>query len=125
MIIEKKKTQDKIKKVYISGPITGIENWQAVFLAAEKELVEMPGVFSVANPLRIGETVERAFLHCLQDDNVREEPDYADYMREDIKALTECDCICMLPGWKCSKGARMEYRIAKILDMAVLEYKPE
>ena len=31
----------------------------------------------------------------------------------------------MLPGWKRSKGARLEYRIAKILNMQILEFQPE
>ena len=113
MIIEKKKLKDEIKRIYISGPITGVENWQETFLTAEKELCEMPGIFFVINPIYIAERVEKTLKM----------PDYTDYMREDIKALSECDCICMLPGWKRSKGARMEYRIAKILNMNVLEYQ--
>lgn len=64
-----------IGNVYISGPITGVENWQDNFLAAEKE-------------------------------------------------LSSCNTICMLPGWKRSKGARLEYRIAKILNMQILEWQP-
>lgn len=34
-----------IGNVYIGGPITGIENWQDNFLAAEKELLECTGAF--------------------------------------------------------------------------------
>ena len=52
-------------------------------------------------------------------------PGYTDYMREDIKILARCNAICMLPGWKHSKGARLEYRIAKILNMQILEFQPE
>ena len=125
MIIEKIKPQNEIKRIYISGPITGMENWQSNFLAAEKELADMPGVFFIVNPVWISERVERAFAHRLLDGDVCRKPDYTDYMREDIRELSKCDCICMLPGWKRSKGARMEYRIARILNMAVLEYNPE
>ena len=44
---------------------------------------------------------------------------------QDIKILARCNAICMLPGWKRSKGARLEYRIAKILNMQILEFQPE
>ena len=52
-------------------------------------------------------------------------PTYTEYMREDIKILARCNAICMLPGWKRSKGARLEYRIAKILNMQIMEFQPE
>lgn len=106
-------------KIYISGPITNIENWQKNFLNAEKELLELDKPIFVVNPLRISRRIEETFSRR------NETPSYEDYMREDIRELSKCDCICMLPGWKRSKGARMEYRIARILNMAVLEYNPE
>ena len=59
MIIEKKKLKDEIKRIYISGPITGVENWQETFLTAEKELCEMSGIFFVINPIYIAERVEK------------------------------------------------------------------
>lgn len=108
-----------IGNVYISGPITGIENWQDNFLAAEKELLELSGAFFVVNPVSIAKEIEELFF------KLKKVPDYTDYMRKDIKELSSCNIICMLPGWKRSKGARLEYRIAKILNMQILEFKPE
>ncbi len=108
-----------IGKVYISGPITGVENWQDNFLAAEKELLELSGDFVVVNPATLSKNLEKLFA------TLEKTPDYTDYMRKDIKELSYCSAICLLPGWKRSKGARMEYRIAKILNMQILEYKPE
>lgn len=107
-----------IGNVYISGPITGIENWQDSFLAAEKELLELSRAFFVVNPVSIAKEVEELFA------KFEKTPDYTDYMRKDIKELSSCSAICMLPGWKRSKGARLEYRIAKILNMQVLEWQP-
>ena len=108
-----------IGNVYISGPITGIENWQDNFLAAEKELLELTGYFFVVNPVAIAKDIEKPFA------KIEKTPDYTDYMRKDIKELSSCSAICMLPGWKRSQGARLEYRIAKILNMQILEFKPE
>ena len=103
-------------KIYISGPITNIENWQKNFIAAEESLCNWAKAIAVVNPYRIAMHLEKEYKK-----NERY-PDYADYMREDIKALSECDAICLLPGWKRSKGARMEYRIAKILCMDIFYY---
>lgn len=108
-----------IGNVYISGPITGVENWQENFNDAEKDLFELEGIFIVVNPVKLSQTVEKQFV------KLNKTPDYTDYMRKDIKELSSCNAICMLPGWKRSKGARLEYRIAKILNMRILEYQPE
>lgn len=108
-----------IGNVYISEPITGVENWQDNFLAAEKELMELTGSFFIVNPATLAKNLEDFFA------KIEKTPDYTDYMRKDIKELSSCNAICMLPGWKRSKGARLEYRIAKILNMRILEYQPE
>lgn len=42
---------------------------------------------------------------------------WADYMTDDIKALFECEAIFMLKDWKDSRGARIEYCIAKELGL--------
>ena len=38
-------------------------------------------------------------------------------MRADIAMMMECDEVVMLPCWKDSRGAQIEHRIAKELDM--------
>jgi hypothetical protein len=45
---------------------------------------------------------------------------YPQYMRAAIRCLLMCDMIVLLPGWKKSKGARLEYRIAVATEMEVL-----
>lgn len=117
--IEISKLPTSTKRIYISGGITGVENWRENFNNAEKELLELKGTFVVANPVTLSQNVEKQFAAF------NKTPDYADYMRKDIRELSSCDAICMLPGWKRSKGARLEYRIAKILNMHILEYQPE
>lgn len=111
-------TDEDIKgKIYISGPITNVDNWQTNFIAAENELSELNKSLAVVNPLRISQRLEKEFAR-------RDKfPEYADYMREDIKALADCDAICLLPGWRKSRGANLECEIAKALDMTILEFK--
>lgn len=107
--------------VYISGGITGVENWQDIFNAAEQDLSQCLHETSIIfNPVKIGKILDYTFkVHT------NKIPSYTDYMREDIKMLAKCNAICMLPNWQKSKGARLEYRIAKILNMQILEFKPE
>ena len=103
--------------IYISGGITGIKNWQDIFMAAEKDLIlRLHARLFIFNPVKIAKDLEHSFKV-----NIGRMPSYTDYMREDIKILARCNAICMLPGWKRSKGARLEYRIAKILNMQILE----
>lgn len=107
--------------IYISGGITGVKNWQDVFMAAEQDLMlHLHARLFIFNPVKIAKDLERSIKV-----NTGKMPGYTDYMREDIKILAKCNAICMLPGWKRSKGARLEYRIAKILNMQILEFQPE
>lgn len=107
--------------IYISGGITGVKNWQDIFMAAEQDLMlHLHARLFIFNPVKIAKDLERSFKV-----NIGKMPGYTDYMREDIKILARCNAICMLPGWKRSKGARLEYRIAKVLNMHILEFQPE
>ena len=115
------RTHSEPLAIYISGGITGVKNWQDIFMAAEQDLkLRLYARFFIFNPVKIAKDLERSFKV-----NIGKMPSYTDYMREDIKILARCNAICMLPGWKRSKGARLEYRIAKILNMQILEFQPE
>ena len=51
--------------------------------------------------------------------------DYKNAIRKDIRDLTYCDAIILLPGWPQSKGARGELSIAMYLNMKVYYYDGE
>ena len=107
--------------VYISGPITGRpeEEWRAEFKAASDKLKSMGHV--PVNPADIGD--------ALAEDCLARTPgrtlEWVDYMREDIKALTECGGICLLPGWNNSSGARLECHVALHLGLEVIDIGEE
>ena len=46
---------------------------------------------------------------------------WEDYMRKDIAELMRCKAIYLLKGWKKSRGARIEYTIAKELGYMVIK----
>lgn len=93
-----------MKKVYISGKITGIEQY-APLLFAEAELTLIEEGFEVVNPTTLKHE------HDLT---------WSSYMKECIKALTDCDMIYMLGNWTDSRGADIERRIAIDLGMTVI-----
>lgn len=93
------------KRVYISGPITGTEDYMERFAAAEKHLTECG--YKVVNPAKIGAQMP---------------PDttYEGYMSMSLRELDRCEKICMLPGWEKSLGANREYGYALARKMPIL-----
>lgn len=95
-------------KIYISGKITGlpIKKTRAKFRYHES-ILTMKG-YNPVNPFKI-----KCFIR-------NSEKPWIDYMREDIGELLTCDAIYMLKDWGQSKGARIEYQIAKELGLQIL-----
>jgi nucleoside 2-deoxyribosyltransferase len=93
-----------MKKLYLSGKISGreIEEAKAHFSQFEKDLTNCG--FEVVNPFKV---------------EPRPNLEWHEYMRADIKALCECDGIVMLQGWTDSKGAKLEFHIATELGLQV------
>lgn len=87
-------------KIYISGAITGTNNYMERFEKAEKELTEQG--YSVVNPAKV-------------NTQLPEDTSYEEYMKMCFCMLDMCDSICMLKGWEKSCGANRElgYAMAK------------
>ena len=92
-------------KIYISGPITGIENGnKEAFDHVEGELKARG--HEVVNP------------HSLPHNHGKS---WEEYMREDIKALLDCEAVYALAGWSRSRGAVVEVDLADTLGITVHE----
>ena len=89
-------------RVYISGGITGVEDYKKKFADAEQALyLEGHQPF---NPTK------------LDFPNL----DYEEYMRLDFCLLDMCDAIYMLKGWENSRGANREYGYASAKDKIIM-----
>ena len=91
-------------RVYIAGPISG-RDWKKTktrFKDAQRRLEEAG--YEVSNP-------------C---DHQIESGTWGDYMRQGIKAMMDCDAIFVFDDWSESKGACIEYNLARQLGMGVL-----
>lgn len=96
----------RTRKVYISGKISGMLYTDAYekFEAAEKKLIELG--YSVVNPMKIEHDHDKT---------------WEAYMKNDIKAMCDCDTIYMLDNWRESKGANIELKLAIELGLNVFQ----
>ena len=84
-------------KIYISGAITGTDDYMERFAKAEKKLTEKG--YSVINPAKVNAQ--------LPEDTTRKE-----YMKTSIAMLDMCDIIFLMDGWQQSKGCGIEFEYA-------------
>ena len=97
------------KKIYISGKITGLDpkrSWMN-FLKIEIDYTRL-GI-QVVNPMS-----KKYFFN-----RIGKLP-WAVYMFFDIILLLGCRGIYLQPNWEESKGARIEYKIAKFLRFTII-----
>lgn len=92
-------------KIYISGAITGTDDYMERFAKAEKELTEQG--YSVVNPAKVNAQLP-------------EDTDYEEYMKMSFCMLDMCDGIYMLKGWEKSCGANRELGYALAKDMIIM-----
>lgn len=91
-----------MKKIYLSGPITGLD-YNQVAEAFENAAHEIRAMgFEPVSPMCNGVAIEAG---------------WDSHMRADIKLLLDCEGIHMLPDWRNSRGAILEYQIAKALGI--------
>ena len=92
-------------KVYISGSITGTDDYMERFANAEKELTE--NGYSVVNPAKVNAQLP-------------EDTSYEEYMKMCFCMLDMCDSIYMLNGWGKSCGANRELGYAMAKNMIIM-----
>ena len=93
-------------KCYISGPITGTEDYMERFAEAEKRLSKE--FYSVINPTKVNAQLP-------ENDTT-----YQEYMKMSLTMLEMCDYIYMMNGWQSSIGACLEYQYAKTLRKFII-----
>ena len=92
-------------RIYLAGPMTGLPKFNYPAFHAEAARLRLLG-YHVENPA---------------ENNAPAGTTWDGYMRLALVQLVTCDCIALLPGWIHSKGARLEFTVAKNLGMRAIE----
>ena len=101
-------TKGRQMKVFISGPITGTEDYIDRFLKAELELTQKG--YTVVNPAGVLAQLPVAFR-------------WGTCMSITLALLEECDSIYMLKDWEHSKGAQIEHTFAAGIGKEIIYEK--
>ena len=93
------------RRLYVSGPMSGYPDCNYPEFRRVAALLAGEG-YDVVDPSVVG--------------NGRS---YREILKEDIRALLDCDGVAVLPGWLNSKGAKAEVGLAQTLQMPVYGYE--
>lgn len=91
-------------KIYLSGPMTGIPEFNHPAFNATTSALREKG-FDVINPAEVNPDLSMSWENCI---------------RKDIKALLDCDAIALMPGWESSRGVHLELHIAHRVGIEIL-----
>lgn len=94
-----------MKKIYIAGKITGIEDQAVALFDGAARWLSGRG-YEAVNPMLLG-----------HDHDQR----WESYMKVCLKALIDCDAIYLIDNWRDSRGAVVEYNLALMLGMEILK----
>jgi len=93
-----------MKRIYVSGPMTGIKDHNFPAFNAETARLRALG-YDVVNPVEVNPHPGTPWAECLKND---------------LRALLTCDTIALLPGWEGSRGAHLELQVAHRVELTIV-----
>lgn len=92
-------------RIYLSGPITGTQDYVERFLEAEQKFQKVPRL-QVVNPAAVSSMLPSDYSH-------------SEYMKVMLKILETCDFMYQLEGWEGSNGCMQEFEAANRLGIKI------
>lgn len=107
-------------RVYIAGPMRGLPDYNyPSFHKAAREW--RASGFEVVSPAELDLKEERRaqglWARLLR--RPTRKLDFPAYLRRDLRELSRCDAIALLPGWQDSQGALFELQAALLMGLMV------
>ena len=105
-------------KIYVSGPISGYDNYnEPLFRATQARIVALGHIAVIPHDIK-------AYNHsgeCRRSYAPGEDGRHtaACHLRSDLITMLQCDVVLTLPGWEDSVGARTEVMTAMTCGMPV------
>lgn len=96
--------------IYISGPMTNMPNDNKEAFFAAQSFLENHG-YKPINP---------HVLSAKLESELGRQPFYSEYLKQDFKALLDCQGIYVLAGWHRSPGALREIEVAKACAIPIV-----
>lgn len=93
-----------MKRIYISGPMTGMPDLNVSAFRAESDRLRSLG-YDVVNPAELNPDPAIGWHEC---------------MRRDLAALLTCDTLALLDHWQKSAGAHLEMHVAHRVGMEIV-----
>ncbi len=93
-----------MKRIYISGPMTGMPELNFPAFHAEAARLTSLG-YDVVNPAELNPDPAMGWHEC---------------MRRDLAALLTCDALALMDGWQKSDGAHLEMHVAHRVGMEIV-----
>ena len=105
------------RKVYLSGPMSGVERADYVRRFREAERILLRHGYGCINPCRVG-VCRWPWIYRAMELSLGKRLAYAMVLCYDLLLLmTRADGIAMLPGWQASRGAQIENYVARHFPM--------
>ena len=92
-----------VHKLYIAGPMTGLPDCNYPLFNEVADMLRL-AEYEVINPAEV---------------SAGQQAHYVDYLREDLRAMLDCDGVAVLENWWEPAGARNEVSVAGLLKMPV------
>lgn len=109
------KVRSDIKNVYLSGPMSGFEDFNFLAFNEAEEILTSEG-FKVFNPASHGWGGGNPETGTLSEEEYRE------FLRKDFIAVAESDAVFVLPDWEQSRGAKREVQVARWCGIPVYDF---
>lgn len=97
----------KRQKVYISGPISGLDRKEVIENFSNADLLLRKNGYSTSNPTN-ALVFKHPRIYRLLERVLGEDGAYRTVLVYDLWLLSRSDTICMIDGWQLSRGAKIE-----------------